>query len=255
MQDLNDKVTGNSLLATEWNQVPSEIQNVIEGLGIVLSSGDLNQLGKAIAGYVTHGNETADSGAANAYVLTPTGTKQAAPALVDGLLLNFIPGNDNTGASTVNYAGLGVVPLTFADGTALPAGILSTTQGCIIRYDATGGGFWLVGYTEDVSFQSSALQNGWTGTADYTRLRDLTSVFKLTVASAGTITNGTIVFTMPAGYRPGIQQIAFLAHPTGGSNGAAGYVRILTGGSVDVQAVPSALTNIATTTAQYLTRG
>ena len=49
MEDLNDKVLGGNLPAIEWNQVPSEIQNVIENLGISLSNGDLNQLGKAIA--------------------------------------------------------------------------------------------------------------------------------------------------------------------------------------------------------------
>ena len=49
MQDLNDKVTGGTLTAAEWNEVPSELQNVIEGLGITLSGADLNQLGKAIS--------------------------------------------------------------------------------------------------------------------------------------------------------------------------------------------------------------
>jgi len=47
MQDLNDKVKGNKLTATEWNEVPSEIQNVIEASGQTLSSGDLTQLRKA----------------------------------------------------------------------------------------------------------------------------------------------------------------------------------------------------------------
>lgn len=47
MQDLNDKVTGNKLTADEWNEVPSEIQNLIEASGQTLSSGDLTQLRKA----------------------------------------------------------------------------------------------------------------------------------------------------------------------------------------------------------------
>ncbi len=126
MQDLNDKVTGGTLTATEWNEVPSEIQNVIEGLGITLSSGDLNQLGKAIAGYVANGIFYTDSGAANAYVLTTIGSKQTATAYTDGLEAAFIAGNDNAaGASTVNVAGLGVKNIKLADGTDPAAGEIS----------------------------------------------------------------------------------------------------------------------------------
>src|SRR5512139_1845356 len=100
MQDLNDKVTGNSLSADEWNQVPSEIQNVIESLGIALSGVDLNQLGKAIAGYAGNGDFYTDSGVANAYVLSPIGLKKSPHAYVDGLRIRFRVGNSNTGPST-----------------------------------------------------------------------------------------------------------------------------------------------------------
>lgn len=108
MQDLNDKVTGNTLTASEWNEVPSEIQNVIESLEITLSDADLNQLGKAIAGYVANGAFYTDSGAANAYVLSPIGSKQSPPAYTEDFTAIFIATNTNTGASTVNVGGLGV---------------------------------------------------------------------------------------------------------------------------------------------------
>ncbi len=85
MEDLNDKITGGTLLATEWNQVPSEIQNVIEGLSISLSAGDLDQLGKGIAGYVANGTFYTDSGIADAYVLTQIGLKQGPTAYTDGM--------------------------------------------------------------------------------------------------------------------------------------------------------------------------
>ena len=122
MEDLNDKVTGGTLTAAEWNQVPSEIQNVIEGLGITLSSGDLNQLGKAIAGYVANGTFYTDSGAADAYVLTTIGSKQSITAYTDGLKINFLAANPNTGASTVNVAGLGVKNIKLSGGTDPAAG-------------------------------------------------------------------------------------------------------------------------------------
>ena len=116
MQDLNDKITGNTLEATEWNEVPSEIQNVIEGLGQTLSSGDLNQLGKGIAGYVSNGAFYTDSGAANAYVLSKIGTKQAPTSYTDGFYASFLVVNDNTGASTVNVVGLGLKDIKLRGG-------------------------------------------------------------------------------------------------------------------------------------------
>lgn len=116
MKDLNDKVTGGTLSASEWNEVPSEIQNVIEALDIGLSSSDLNQLGKGIAGYVANGNFYTDSGIANAYVLSVVGLKQGSPQYTDGFSASFITANANTGASTVNVAGLGVKEIKLEGG-------------------------------------------------------------------------------------------------------------------------------------------
>lgn len=48
MQDLNDKVNGGNLPASQWNQLPSEVQNVIENAGLTLSAVDLYQLLKSI---------------------------------------------------------------------------------------------------------------------------------------------------------------------------------------------------------------
>jgi len=125
MQDLNDKITGSLLTAAEWNEVPSEIQNVIEALGQGLSSGDLNQLGKSIAGYVANGTFYTESGIADAYVLSKIGSKQTATAYSDGFSTNFLAGNVNTGASTINVAGLGVKNILLAGGVALAAGDIS----------------------------------------------------------------------------------------------------------------------------------
>lgn len=124
MQDLNDKITGNVLTAAEWNEVPSEIQNVIEGLGQVLSSGDLNQLGKGIAGYVANGTFYTDSGVADAYVLSVIGLKQVPTAYTDGFKVRFLAGNANTGASTINVASLGVKNLKMVGGVTPPVDII-----------------------------------------------------------------------------------------------------------------------------------
>lgn len=119
METLNNKITGSNLTAAEWNQVPSELQNVITDTGQTLTNADLNQLGKGIAQYASNGDFYTDSGAANAYVLTQIGTKQAPTSYVDGLVIRFLPGNTNTSASTVNVASLGVKTIVNFNGIAL----------------------------------------------------------------------------------------------------------------------------------------
>jgi len=108
MEDLNDKITGGTLLAVDWNQPASELQNIIEATGQSLTNADLNQAGKGVAEYVSNGNFYTDSGGANAYVLTSIGSKQSPPRLVDGMTAEFIVGTTNTTSSTVNQETLGV---------------------------------------------------------------------------------------------------------------------------------------------------
>lgn len=141
MQDLNDKITGNDLSAAEWNEPASEIQNVIEGLGITLSGADLNQLGKGIAGYAANGDYYTDSGAADAYVLTQIGSKQAPSAYTEGFHTVFKAGNANTGASTINVSGLGVVAIKTPGGADLSADDIQANATIELRYDSANGWF------------------------------------------------------------------------------------------------------------------
>ena len=146
MDDLNDKVTGGTLSAAEWNQLPSEAQSVIEALGLVLSGADLNQLGKAIAGYAGAATWYADSGIADAYVLSAVGGKQGTSSLDvnhDGLLIRFVPGNDSTGASTINVNNLGVKDIKREDGGPLLAADLSTGRDAWIRWSFSADDFIL----------------------------------------------------------------------------------------------------------------
>lgn len=148
MQDLNDKVTGNTLSAAEWNEVPSELQNVIAALGIAFSSGDLNQLGKGITGYAAAGHFYTDGGAANAYSLTAVGGKQGLHALsanTDGALVRFRPANNSTlAAPTVNVNGLGAKTITREDLAVLSSGDISTTRDAILRYRFSSDTFLLL---------------------------------------------------------------------------------------------------------------
>lgn len=163
MQDLNDKVTGGTLTAAEWNEVPSEIQNVIEGLGITLSGADLNQLGKAIAGYVANGTFYTDSGAADAYVLTAIGSKQSPTAYTDGLTARFTPGNINTGASTVNVASLGVKSIVNKLGEPMQAEDITAIGIITLRFDFANDEFVYDHLALRVVLRRSAVQSIPTG--------------------------------------------------------------------------------------------
>lgn len=144
MQDLTGKITGSTLTAAEWNQLPQEVQNVITALGITLGSGDLNQLGKAIAGYVANGTFYTDSGVADAYVLSTVGSKQNAPGYTDGFEINFVTVNTNTGASTVNVAGLGVKNIKLSGGADPAAGDITGRIKCV--FDSSNDWFELTDF-------------------------------------------------------------------------------------------------------------
>ena len=81
---------------SEWNTFAVELENVIESTGQTLNGGVLTQVGNSIAGHATNGDFTTDSGAADAYVLSPEGSNFAAPDYADGMRLRFIAGNTNT---------------------------------------------------------------------------------------------------------------------------------------------------------------
>jgi hypothetical protein len=135
--DVAAKVTGNSLTASEFNQSIDELENIITGTGQSPSSGNLNQVGRGVADYSSHGDFYTDSGAADAYVLTVTGSKQSPTAYVAGFRARFIAGNSNTGASTVNAGALGVKSIKRQDGSALSAGDIVAGQIIKLEYDGT----------------------------------------------------------------------------------------------------------------------
>jgi len=179
MQDLNDKITGNDLTASEWNELPSEIQNVIEGLGITLSGADLNQLGKGVAGYVANGNFYTDSGAADAYVLAKIGSKQTLPEYTDGMIVEFIPDNTNAGSSTVNVAGLGVKNIV----DTANGGEISASVRIQLRYRSGSGDFEIIQILKTQASVSKAWVN-FDGTG-VVAIRDSFNVSSITDIGVG----------------------------------------------------------------------
>lgn len=110
MESLNGKSTGDTLTASEWNQVPSELQNVIESQGITLSNSDLAQVVKAISQYSVDGQFFTVGGVVNAYTLTAVGLKAAPVTYTEGMRFsgNFTVPNTG-GPCTLNLNGLGVI--------------------------------------------------------------------------------------------------------------------------------------------------
>jgi hypothetical protein len=237
MEDLNDKITGGNLSATEWNEVPSELQNVIEQLGHTLSAGDLNQLGKAIAGYGASGDFYTGGGTADAQTLTKIGTKQAPAFLTDGMRVRWRPSVNNTGAATINVNALGVKSIVLEDASALAAGDLSTTRDALARYDLANDRFVLANYVREAAVPS---------------LRGYISGFTLSRTSATILTVGagscisedsarrTLTLTAP-------ETIDVTDQPTGGAGGLQDAratdtwyhvyaIRQTAGGAIDVYA-------------------
>lgn len=152
MRDLNDKVITNTLTAVEWNDMPTELQNIIESMGLTLSGADLDQLGKALAAQIGCSDFYSETGVADAYVATVIGTKQGLDAVVgltadvDGLVVRFRPGNANTGASTLAVNGIAAKAIVRESGVALSAGDLVTSKDAVLRYDFANDRFTLLDF-------------------------------------------------------------------------------------------------------------
>ena len=86
-----------------------------------------------------------DTGSANAYILNFSASFSA---YADGIIIYWIPANTNSGASTINVNGLGVVNLVNPDGSALVAGEIIANQPAQILFKA--GAFQVITATNTV---------------------------------------------------------------------------------------------------------
>jgi hypothetical protein len=120
MKDIPAKVNGDTLSAAEWNGFYRDIRNFLLSIGIVLTENDLDQMAKAVAAYASVGFVYEDSGAADAYDLSPVNLRQSFEALIDGMVVEFVPDNTNTGPSTVDL--IAVKDIRDFSGAALTGG-------------------------------------------------------------------------------------------------------------------------------------
>lgn len=137
MEVLNDKATGDALPADQWNQVPSEMQNIITGTSQSLTNADLNQLGKGVAAYAATADAYTDGGSANAIVLTPVTGFQGVPAYYSKMKVRYTKSATNTGAVTINVNGIGVLNLLDQFGAALLSGDQTAGEDYEAEYDLT----------------------------------------------------------------------------------------------------------------------
>jgi len=111
-----------------------------------------------------------DTGTVNAYVLTFIANFTS---YTDGIIIYWIPANTNTGASTINVNGMGVINITNADGSALVAGeiisnipatiliksgaaiLISATSTAYGNFTPTWGGFSAAPATTPIAYRKN----------------------------------------------------------------------------------------------------
>lgn len=121
--EIESKVTGSALTANEFNQIPDEMENLINKSGQTASSSDLTQITKAVSQFVADGDFYSTSGTANAIVLSAVSPRLAPTQLTNGFRARFIAQSDNTDTVTININNLGAKQVKF-NGTLLGAGDL-----------------------------------------------------------------------------------------------------------------------------------
>lgn len=150
MELLNNKILGGQLTHTEWNQVPSELQNIITSAGISLSSGDVNQLGKAITMMISSGQYYTEGGTANSRILTHAGPGPAPYQYRDNMIVMFVSSLNNTNTWQVNVNTLGAKDVVVGAYDSNSADVLAGDL-VMLRYDAGAGNFLLVNQSNPVA--------------------------------------------------------------------------------------------------------
>lgn len=143
------------LSAAEFNNLATELENAVLNSGQPLDSASVIQLAKSLFLHGVKSQTFQDSGAANAYILTPVSgasgvTLPADYSAMDGAVIMFRAANANTGASTINIgqtngALLGAKAVVDEAGAAITAAAITSSKYAQLRYDASiGAGSWVL---------------------------------------------------------------------------------------------------------------
>lgn len=168
MENLSNKIDGNSIPAADWNQSQAELKNVITSAGISLDGSDLAQLGQAIAALGMGNAYYIDQNVgADVYDLLAVSGREAADAYVDGLYVMFRPLNASTGAATatVQIGTLGDRDIKREDGTDLLLNDLVTSRDTMMRFSAAANQFFILNPFIQTDADTALPKNHLTGFA------------------------------------------------------------------------------------------
>lgn len=160
MEDLNDKVIGGELTAPEWNQVSTEIQNVIENTGQTLTAADLRQLEQGISLYSGCGDFYTQTGPVTSITLQSIGAMIEPPIMRDGLLVRFRPtAGAVAGGGNMAIQGLGVRSYVRMDGSPIQPGDFGPTRDAWFVFDQ-GSDIWRLLPFSNPTPRDNLLDNG-----------------------------------------------------------------------------------------------
>jgi hypothetical protein len=114
--------------------IPNTFATATTAIPLSQLDSDFSTVATALNDANTYSNYAADTGVANAYVVTLTGVSTTYSA---GLRIQFKAGNANTGASTLNVNGGGTKNITYQDASALSAGTIAANAIVDVMYDGT----------------------------------------------------------------------------------------------------------------------
>jgi len=114
--------------------IPNTFATATTAIPLSQLDSDFSTVATALNDANTYSNYAADTGVANAYVVTLTGVSTTYSA---GLRIQFKAGAANTGASTLNVNGGGTKNITFQDASALSSGTIAANAIVDVMYDGT----------------------------------------------------------------------------------------------------------------------
>jgi len=114
--------------------IPNTFATATTAIPLSQLDSDFSAVATALNDANTYSNYAADTGVANAYVVTLTGVSTTYSA---GLRIQFKAGAANTGASTLNVNGGGTKNITFQDASALSSGTIAANAIVDVMYDGT----------------------------------------------------------------------------------------------------------------------
>ena len=114
--------------------IPNTFATATTAIPLSQLDGDFTAVATAINDANTYSNYAADTGSANAYVVTFSGVSTSYSA---GLRIQFKAGNANTGASTINVNAQGAKNITYQDASTLASGAIAVNSIVDVMYDGT----------------------------------------------------------------------------------------------------------------------